>query len=123
MPDPDSFSNVKLAGTLGDPTGTRDYSKVSKEPLEKWKESLCNPIRRAWSRRYLDWIGPQRLADIGYDYDTLSADLRDLKVSGKLMMSDAARIAYGTAMTLFETDILSAKFKKLRHWTAVYPHK
>ena len=122
MPDPYGFSSVKLDGTLGDPIGTKEYTEVSKAPLEKWRESLCNPIRRAWSRRYLDWIGPQRLADIGYDHDELSSDLRDLKVSGKLLLSDTARIAYGAMMTLCDTDILTNKFKKLYQLTRVYPY-
>lgn len=121
-PDPDGFSKVRLAGTLGDPTGTQDYTSLSKEPLEKWKASLCNPVRRAWSRRYLDWIGPQRLADIGYDYGALSSDLGNLKVSGRWLLSDVVRIAYGTGMTLCETDMLSRKFRRLRNWTSVYPH-
>ena len=122
MPELNSFSSVRLAGTLGDPTGTKDYTRMSKEPLEKWKESLCNPIRRFWSQRYLEWIGRERLADIGYDYETLSADLHSLQLSGKFMLSDAIRITYGVVMTLGETKILNSKLKNICNWNQIFPH-
>ncbi len=32
-------------------------------------------LRRAWCRRYLDWIGPQRLGAMGYDHAQLQQDL------------------------------------------------
>ncbi|MHB8235459.1 MAG: sulfotransferase family protein, partial [Solirubrobacteraceae bacterium] len=61
------FSSVRLNGRMGDPTGVSQYSQLSSEPMHKWRAALGNPLRREWSRRYLRYLGDDRLATIGYD--------------------------------------------------------
>lgn len=63
-----SFSNVQLKGSMGDKTGTRKYNTLTKKSLDAWPESFNNPYRRYWARKYLDWIGVDHLALMGYDY-------------------------------------------------------
>jgi hypothetical protein len=75
------FSNVKLNGRMGDPTGTRLYSKLASEPIDKWRDVVSTPVRRLWARRYLQWIGTDRLAHMGYDLDALQAELDAVEVS------------------------------------------
>lgn len=69
------FSRVSLTGRMGDPTGSRRYGHVSREPLEKWRQTICNPVRRMWCERYLRWLGRERLEVMGYSLDELLADL------------------------------------------------
>ena len=69
------FGDVELAGRWGGQPGTRRYDGVSREPLESWKQVLNKPVRKAWCRRYLGWIGRERLAMMGYDYDVLTDEL------------------------------------------------
>jgi hypothetical protein len=69
------FTEVSLNGHKGDPVGTRRYSALSREPLSKWRQTIKNPVRKAWCRRYLQWIGAERLAVMGYDLDRLLAEL------------------------------------------------
>jgi hypothetical protein len=71
------FDRVELVGTLGDRSG---YRELSREPLTKWKATVRTPVRRAWARRYLRWIGAERLALMGYDLDTLLAELEATRV-------------------------------------------
>ena len=123
IPDINSFSTVKLIGGAGDPTGSRQYHKVSTEPLHKWKDSLCNPIRRAWAKRYIDWIGPARLADMGYDHQELRTELDALPSTYRRLYSDIIRISYGFVSTLLETHMLADKLRKTSGWTHIYPHK
>lgn len=68
-----AFSQLKFE--RGDPTGVNDYDKLSQEPLSKWEATLCNPYRRAWARRYLEWLGRERLACMGYALDDLLVQL------------------------------------------------
>lgn len=89
-----SFPNTRLSGALGDKTGVQDYSKLSAEPLEKWKTTLANPLRRAWCRRYLRWLGHERLQFMGYDMDDLLGQLNEAPASWKYVASDFARMAY-----------------------------
>ncbi len=69
------FASVELTGRMGDPTGRRRYSSLSAEPGEKWKGTLVNPLRRAWCRRYLRFLGDERLATMGYDRERLVSEL------------------------------------------------
>jgi Sulfotransferase family len=70
-----SFANVTLNGRMGDPTGVSRYTELSAEPEQKWRATLANPLRKAWCSRYLRFLGPDRLAVMGYDHDTLQAEL------------------------------------------------
>lgn len=82
---PDSlsaFTGVSFNGRHGDPTGTRLYSSVSREPLDKWRRSIHTPVRRLWCERYLRWLGPGLLAEMGYDLDRLLAELRGTSNGG-----------------------------------------
>jgi len=69
------FSAIKLPGNLGDKTGIHQYKLVSQEPLSKWKQTIDNPIRKAWCRRYLKWIGEERLGIMGYNLKDLLIEL------------------------------------------------
>ena len=73
-----SFSDVRLEGSMGDPTGVHRYDTISEEPLEKWRSTLANPYRKRWCREYLRWIGGERLAVMGYELDELLAELDEL---------------------------------------------
>jgi hypothetical protein len=98
--DPDSlgdFDRVALNGRLGDKHGTARYSRLSAEPLGKWKQTIDNPLRRAWCRRYLDWIGPQRLEVMGYDHAELRRELDATPVGRRHLATDSMRAAESIA--------------------------
>lgn len=90
-----SFSQVRLQGRLGDQAGSQRYSTLSEEPLDKWKKSLRNPLRKRWAKRYVQWIGDERLRLMGYSLETLLAELAATPVSASLLLSDMARMSYG----------------------------
>jgi hypothetical protein len=76
--DPDAlagFAKIKLSGRMGDPTGRKQYSALSTEPQRKWKGTLVNPLRREWCRRYLRFLGAERLGTMGYDLDRIVGEL------------------------------------------------
>lgn len=85
------FSKVELKGRMGDPTGPKRYSRLSSEPTEKWKTILANPLRRTWCRRYLRFLGEERLAAIGYDQAGLIRELDSLPLSLDSLLPDLAR--------------------------------
>lgn len=69
------FAKIELGGRMGDPTGPKKYSSLSSEPQQKWKGTLANPLRREWCRRYLRFLGAERLATMGYDLDKTTEEL------------------------------------------------
>ncbi len=94
--DPDTlhrFADVKLGGRMGDPTGAKRYSSLSSEPQQKWKETLANPLRREWCRRYLAFLGSERLARMGYDHEQLRHDLDSQPVAVRSLLPDLRRMA------------------------------
>ncbi len=72
------FAKVELNGRMGDPTGRKRYSALSSEPEQKWRKTLASPLRREWCRRYLRFLGAERLALMGYRLDRLLEDLDSL---------------------------------------------
>ena len=91
-----SFAQVHLPGTMGDPTGVLEYQELSSEPIDKWKETLGTSWRKRWCREYLDWIGADRLAAMGYDLAALSGELDALPSRPRHLVSDPVRGTYWT---------------------------
>ena len=89
-----AFSEVRLEGSMGDPTGARRYSTISAEPLEKWRATLANPYRKRWCRGYLRWVGAERLAVMGYDLEELLEQLDAIGTSPRSVASDAVHGGY-----------------------------
>jgi hypothetical protein len=92
-----AFSELRLDGRMGDPTGVDRYRELSTEPLEKWKATMRSPVRKHWARDYLEWIGVERLALMGIDLDELLRELEDVPTRARGSASDLMRGAYWRA--------------------------
>ena len=102
----ETFGDVKLAGKMGDASGWQAYDQLSTEPLSKWLQTMHNPVRQAWCRRYLHWIGAERLALMGYEMDDLIKELDKAASGARHVGSDLLRMAYGGLYRKFEPHIL-----------------
>lgn len=91
------FSAVRLTGRVGDRTGALAYGALSDEPLEKWTETMSTPLRKAWARRYVRWIGEERLRVMGYDLFELLGQVEGLRPS-RLGLDDAVQAPYQMAV-------------------------
>lgn len=89
-----SFAGVELRGSMGDPTGIKAYQQLSTEPLDKWKRQLGSPWRKRWCHAWLERIGAERLAVMGYELDELRANLDSLPSRPRLLISDAVHGVY-----------------------------
>jgi len=118
----DSFSNVKLKGRSGDPTGQKKYNSLSDEPVEKWKSVINNPWRKWWCRRYLNWLGDKRLESIGYSLDELLSELNAVPTVLKGMFTDLFIAIYGVFYCALEPNILRDKARKLPKWKWIRKH-
>jgi Sulfotransferase family len=86
------FAEVDLNGRMGDKVGVERYATLSSEPREKWRSTLANPLRKAWCRRYLRFLGPERLATMGYDCEQLIAELDAQPMSMDNLIPDVGRL-------------------------------
>ena len=84
-----NFSKVSFAGKFGDSTGINDYHEIDTAPLDKWKAVINNPLRKMWCRRYLHWLGEERLRVMGYDLDELLLELDSTGFSPRYLYSDS----------------------------------
>ena len=98
---------MRLDGAMGDKAGARDYSALSAEPTAKWRATISNPVRRAWARRYLEWIGAERLATMGYDLGRLRAELAATEMSRAALAGDAVDAGASIAR-----DAVKARFAR-----------
>ena len=93
----DKFEDAKTidAPGRGDPTGQYLYRSVSNKSAETWKKTMSNPYRRSWGKKYLNWIGKERLNVMGYDLDEIMAEAQDSPVRFQYLLSDIVRGLYG----------------------------
>lgn len=117
------FDKVRLKGRMDDSREARPYQVLSREPLEKWKVTLANPIRKSWCRRYLHWIGSERLEVMGYSLNDLLAELDDIPTTARMVGSDIVRINYGYIYEWLEPIILKDKLKLLPQNWRVHGHQ
>ena len=115
------FNSIELKG-LGDPVGAKQYKFISEEPLLKWKRSLSNPLRKAWCRRYLCWVGKERLKIIGYDLDNLLSELDSIPSTMHMFCSDFVRIPYGVVSRVMEPELVMHKVRLFPDWHKINLH-
>lgn len=117
------FGKVELNGRKGDHSGTEKFADISTEPLGRWRRTLNNPVRKAWCRSYLRWIGRERLAVMGFELDGLLAELDSLPTSYRRIGSDVERACWGLMRDLAEPRILGEKLSMLPAWKRIHVHK
>ncbi len=115
----------RVAGPVGDPTGVHRYQAVSREPVDRWQATLASPVRKAWCRRYLDWIGAERLALMGYEHRALQQQLGELRCHPRHLVPDLWDSAKGLVAVTVEPRILRHKLRRLSQsqWDKVHLHQ
>jgi hypothetical protein len=117
-----NFDAVKLEGRLGDKIGSGQYRSITPQPLDKWKRTLSNPLRKVWCRRYLKWLGEERLAIMGYSLNSLIAELDGIPASRHMLLSDLCRMPLDLLYLLLEPRLLLEKFRLLSKGRKLYVH-
>lgn len=118
----DQFSEIGLPGRMGDQTGRKMYTTLSAAPTGKWKEVLGSPVRKHWCRRYLSWIGEDRLRLMGYDLQSLLNELDSVPARARTIASDVARSLFGVSVRILEPWLMRDKLNRLRRRKRVYVH-
>lgn len=109
-----------LNGWMGDPNQDA-YEGISSEPVEKWKNTIRNPLRKSWARRYLRWLGRDCLEVMGYSLSDLESDLDKVPTTGKGLAGDVYGFGIGFLYPLIEHHVFRDKFSK-SNWTDMVSH-
>jgi hypothetical protein len=110
----ENLDRVQLKGIYGDRTGVKQYQSVSDRSLEKWKSILNNPIRKAWCRQYLQWIGNERLALMGYKMEQLMEQLNTAPLSMENVPSDLKKIIFDRLNASMEYNTFQSRVKTVK---------
>lgn len=71
-------------GRYGDPTGVEKHQRPSADSLNAWLEHAQDPQVHHILSAYLDTLGPEQLASMGYDPNQLSSELSEVnRLPGK----------------------------------------
>jgi len=107
----DRFFDLEMRNQrFWDPTGTKRYRKISSEPIDKWKSIMTNPIRKMWCGHYLHWLGPERLAAMGYRLNELMAELDAIPPDMRWLRSDVARGVAGLRRRWMRSKVVGTPF-------------
>jgi hypothetical protein len=111
----DRFGDIRLAGRISDPNSRlASYGTLRTESLEKWKATLASPLRARWCRRYLRWIGRERLRHMGYDLDDLLHELAEIPTDPRIFARDLLEMPYRRASDRLESYMLRKRYRVWR---------
>lgn len=116
------FAGVDLTGRLGDKTGSRKYRTIASEPLDKWKRTLSNPLRKSWCRRYLRWLGKDRLAVMGYSLEGLLDEIDAIPTSLHKLLSDLVHMPLSFLYSFMEPRLMRDKLASVPLVNRIFVH-
>lgn len=117
------MAEISNNSQLGDKKGLQKYSsQVSDASLDRWIAVLANPVRRSWSRRYLRFIGRERLSRIGYEMGAIERSLLSVPMSLRDAPLDLLKSGYGFLHTLLNLSVVKTKTDELIHARRIYPY-
>ena len=61
---------------------------MSTAPAEEWRSAFKSPLRKFWARRYVEFLGRERLKQMGYSADELLASMSTAGTSFAQLASD-----------------------------------
>jgi hypothetical protein len=106
----DRFPELEMKNRgFWDPHAQR-YDGVSHELVDKWKSIMTNPIRKAWCRRYLRWLGADRLASMGYRIEELLAEVNAMPSDMRWLRSDIGHVLAGIRSRRLRAQVLETSF-------------
>ena len=120
--DIDGFIEVKMKGSMGDPTGVKKYKNISTETLNKWRRTICNPWRKWWCKKYIMSLDDEMMDLMGYDKKEILSDLDSLRVGVESLFSDLFYFAAGKFYKFFSLDILRKNVRRFKRGDRIYKY-
>jgi len=110
-----TFVNQDTKGSLGDPTGVIDYSKISNDSLNKWKGTFNTITRKKVVYNTINKINKESFIEQGYDKVAILKSIKSLQV--KLSFKEFRDIYDYTTNFIIRKYHLNLLFGKAFKWT------
>lgn len=102
----------KLEGRMGDPK-RRDDDGLVRRRSSDWRVTPVTFLRKRWMRRYINWIGSDRLVKMGYDPVKLYIDISMVPVTWRGIFSDSTRFIGAPFWVFFNFPLLKKRTRRL----------
>lgn len=107
-------SRPSPSGRYGDPTGIQQHSRPTTLGLDRWPELGRARQTRHFARDYLEALGPELLAGLGYDYAELEAELSAVPCTQKGIIAPwervlAPKITFRNQLILITVELLQQR--------------
>jgi hypothetical protein len=114
------LAEVSVPGTLGDPGALRTSGAVIGGRDGGRAGALRSIIRKRFMLSYLDWIGKERLFQMGYDLAALKEEVRSVKASLRFLPGDCGRLVYPKLNSLLLLTAIRANVRDAIRGCALY---
>jgi hypothetical protein len=117
-----NFSKITLSGRYGDPIGIKKFKNISIESKKSWNKKI-NPLRKILYKRYIKWIGKEKLKLIGYDFDEVIGDINKIPLGIKYLFLDSINLILGVIICFFDGYSMYDKLKNIPNMKKIYFQK
>jgi hypothetical protein len=119
-----NVADIKLAGKLGDPSRFSPEANGIYSPNYKWKKVFANPLRKRWIKRYLNWIGNERISRMGYRWGDLLEEINSNDDNMlHQMTSDFLQMIWVKMIDILEPYIYRDKLRDLKKKKKIVVHR
>lgn len=109
-----NFVNSDTKGRMGDPTGVKEYKKISTDSLEKWEKTFNSYYKKLFVIRYIKSLNTEDLLILGYNKEKIltELDLIEIRTFG---FKDLFDDVYSKCVRFLKLNILFGK--TIKKWT------
>ena len=116
----ENYNTTEINGIMGD-GNAKSQPFLSEDSISKWLLTFNNSFRKRWAKRYLGWIGNDRLRIMGYDKDKILSDLERIPNNNKKIVADWATCAVNQAAKWFELRLIRSRMRSVKKGNRHYP--
>ena len=113
---------VNLQGEMGDPKRHQTGNTVRPQS-QSWRKRPVTLLRKRWMRRYIQWIGADRMETMGYEIESFLTDIDDLPIKWDGFADDFIKMTGAALYRFANTPVLKIKWQNLVKGRPNYVHK
>jgi hypothetical protein len=113
------FFKQEIVGTMGDPTGVKEYHIVSKASLEKWKLTFKSRFRQRILKKYVCGLGKDILEKQGYSQDEIIKEIDTIETEFSWSIQDRIDYFRSRMVKKFKLNLLMKRKYKWFQQTSV----
>lgn len=106
---------------FGDPTGQERHPKLTPVSINTWRNSFSTPQRKRFAKKWLNWLGSERLLEIGYSMSELLEQIDAIPIQLKQCCVDLPYLCRDQVGKVLELDALYRRINACREGRRSFP--